>query len=72
MVAVTVLFALGKVRTSVASGGGNVTADDVKYVLNLAVDDITEQAFRAKLEEENRQQMQMDLNEEKDTADPTP
>lgn len=62
VVAVTVLFSLGRVRTNVISGGGQVTADDVKYVLNLAVDDITEQALRAKLEEENRNQMKLPLD----------
>lgn len=49
-VAVTALYAAGRVQVSVV--GGQVSADDVKFVLQKAIDDITEQTVMAKLAED--------------------
>ena len=53
VVAVTVLFAKGQTLTNVSSPF-NVTADQVKFVLSAAIDEITPKIVRAELEQEQQ------------------
>ena len=52
-VAVTVLYAKGELDISVSSSE-NLGAHEVKAILSGAIDDITEQVVRARLEQENQ------------------
>ena len=49
-VAVTVLFSENQTQTTVV--GPNVSADNVKYILSTAIEEVTEMVVRAKIAQE--------------------
>ena len=56
-VAVTVLFSENQTQTTVI--GPNVSADNVKYILGVAIEEITEMVVRAKIAQEEMEEEQV-------------
>ena len=59
--AVTVLFAKGQTKVTVLSTG-EITADDVKFILQKGVDEITAQIVRQQLAQEDADKDQMSMD----------
>jgi hypothetical protein len=50
-VAITVLFSKGRVTLGL-TGEPNVSGDNIKYILSMAIDEVTEQMVRARMAQE--------------------
>ena len=52
--AVTVLFSNGQFSLSVVADGGMVRPDDIKYILQGGVDEVTKTVLQAQLTKDNQ------------------